>query len=111
MSQPNKRLTNFTKFNDDWLKKEQYKNWLTKIDNYNANCRICNSTFSIKYKGLNDIKTHFEGKKHKDNETIQNKNQVINSFFVNKKTKEENNITAAEVSLVYHSIQHHNSYM
>ncbi len=40
----------------------------------NARCTVCNSDFSVAHGGINDCRTHVEGRRHKDN-FERNKNQ------------------------------------
>lgn len=110
---PAKKFARKTKFNNDWIKMNKFKNWLCKVDgdNYSAYCKICPKQFAIHSKGINDITSHAEGKKHIQNELIHKKNEVINSYFVTQATHEENIIAAAELSMVYHSVMHHHSYL
>lgn len=61
---PAKKLSRKTKFNNDWIKIDKFKNWLCKVDgdNYSAYCKICPKQFTIHSKGINDIISHAEGK-------------------------------------------------
>ena len=100
MSLLNKRVARFTHFNDDWLENPKYQKWLSKcsIDKFYAKCGLCNSRFTIKYKGESEIITHMEGKNHQDNQRLRNKNEAIKSFFVKTASKEEVIISTAEIS-------------
>ena len=54
------------RFQSNWLKKEEYKEWLLKdpTNIHNARCGICRKTFSIAYMGEHGLKSHSVGKKH-----------------------------------------------
>ena len=38
-----------TSFEDDWLMDNNFKSWISKIDNdaFSARCKICNKTISV----------------------------------------------------------------
>ena len=113
MSLSNKKVARFTNFNNEWLKNPKYEKWLSKcsIGEFYAKCGLCNSRFTIKYRGESELITHLEGKNHQENQRLRNKNEAIKSFFVKKASKEEDIISTAEISHVYHSIMHHHSYL
>ena len=107
----NKKVKRFCSFNDKWLIEDQFKSWLIKVDEENAKCCLCESKFSIKHKGIGDVNKHMQSDKHKDIIKARNQNEIINQFLITKETKEENQIIAAEIAFVYHSVMHHHSYL
>ena len=107
----NKKVKRFSSFNDKWLIEDQFKSWLIKVDEENAKCCLCESKFSIKHNGIGDVTKHMQSDKHKDIIKARNQNEIINQFLITKETKEENQIIAAEITFVYHSVMHHHSYL
>ena len=53
-----------SRFNIDWLSREEHKDWLLpeESDNEMARCKICKKTFSLSNMGENAVKSHVEGK-------------------------------------------------
>ena len=103
MCTPNKRAARSTRFNDDQLK--DVKNWLIKSDQFNGRCIVCNQNILIQWNDEYVLQKHSNTDKHKKNVNIPTKNSMINSFFAKQSSKEEDLISACEVSLVYHQIQ------
>jgi hypothetical protein len=81
-----------------------------KIDEFTANCTLCNKNFTIKYEGYLKIKKHLETNEHKTNSKAKAKQNAINNFFVKKDSNEENKVISTEVAFTYHSIRHNHSY-
>ena len=73
-----------------------------KNDEGSAFCTVCNSEFSIKYGGLNDITKHVGGQKHKNLSKQKASMPPLNSFFkTDKKSNDkETDVIAAEVAMV-----------
>ncbi|GFN78517.1 Zinc finger bed domain-containing protein 5 [Plakobranchus ocellatus] len=67
-----------------------------------AFCEVCNSEFSIKSGGKNDIVRHIAGIKHSDRMKQESGTSKINSFFVqsSEKSKPNHDVIRAEVMLV-----------
>jgi hypothetical protein len=108
---PKKKNRYFVTFKNEWLKNSLCKDWIQKLDDYSALCSYCNTNFSIKYEGFHAIETHSNCEKHKKSINLINKNNLIEKFMLKKNSKEEEKVTAAEISLIYHSISHHHSYL
>ncbi len=61
---------------------------------------MCKSDFSIEYEGFRAIENHSKSDKQKKS-LVFSKNDTINQLLYVKNTKEEDNVTAAEISFVY----------
>jgi hypothetical protein len=57
-------------FNPEWLQLEEFKQWLRKTDDFNANCVCCKSSFSIKSDGIYSINRHMNGLNHKKSSQV-----------------------------------------
>ena len=80
------------KFNDNWLKLEEFKPWLEKSKNAKlALCNLCHQTFDISNMGISAIKSHARGKKHADKMMMRNPSSTL--YFV-KSTDKETNTTS-----------------
>ncbi len=62
----NKKVKRLCNFNDNWLTNEKYKEFLEKIDENTANCKLCNVSFTVKYDGVYSINSHSKSDKHKN---------------------------------------------
>ena len=72
-----------------------------KNDDGSAFCTVCNSEFSIKYGGLNDVMKHIGGQKHNNLSKQKASMPSLNSFFTPKKNNDkETDVIAAEVAMV-----------
>ena len=54
------------KFQDIWLKDEQFANWLGKKDNRTARCNICHLDIDISNLEKTGLTRHQSGRKHKE---------------------------------------------
>ena len=97
-------------FNDNWLTNEKYKQFLEKIDENTANCKLCNVSFTVKYLGVYSINSHSKSDKHKNALIGKRLTNPINNFFITKETSEEKRLIASEIAMIYHNIQHNLSY-
>ncbi|KAK6195888.1 hypothetical protein SNE40_001223 [Patella caerulea] len=97
------------KFNSTWLSKYT---WLNKVhgDDKKALCTLCNKSFTITHGGESDVKKHAQGVQHAKCQRDTNQNSVMSSFLTTQNSKSFDDITAAEVSQVYHAVQHEQSY-
>ena len=78
-------MAHSTRFNKDWLLKEQYKSWLTPVpqDNTKAKCKLCIKTFSLSNMGEVAVRSHASGKKHMAAVCLTGKwNQLVISFHI-----------------------------
>ena len=56
-----------TFFNDDWLKHPDFKESIKKdTDTKKAYCKYCKKYFALSKMGIQDLKSHTNGKKHQD---------------------------------------------
>ena len=46
-----KKKKYYCSFNDEWLKEDDFKDWLGKKNELEAECKICQQTLSVKYEG------------------------------------------------------------
>ena len=79
-----------TKFNQEWLSKEEYKRWLMPVpeDMTKAKCRLCSKTFLLSNMGEIAIKSHASGKKHKTTVTHAYGIGPVSDFFKFKKDQQ-----------------------
>ena len=55
-----------TYFSNDWLKHKDYKDWIVKTnDSKIARCHLCTKTISLSNMGVQALKSHMKGEKHK----------------------------------------------
>ena len=68
-----------TSFQDDWLMDNNFKSWISKIENddFSARCKICNKTISIAGQGVKALESHHKSMKHKNHLPEKNQNLVI----------------------------------
>ncbi len=97
-------------FNDNWLKNEKFKDFLSKIDDKTATCRLCNVSFTVKYDGIDSIESHSKSNKRKNWIVSKKVTEPINNFFVKKSTCEQNKVIASQITIIYHNIRHNLSY-
>jgi hypothetical protein len=62
-------------FQDEWLKKDEYRQWLTrdKLSNTRAQCFLCAKVIDVSTMGASALRSHMEGKKHSDKLTVKMK--------------------------------------
>ena len=106
----NKKQKRWTKFQDNWLKNDEFKQWLIKKDEFSAKCGYCDINFSVKYEGLKAVTDHLKTNNHKTNEKSLKSSQTMTAFVTKTNSKEEEEIRIAEVCLTYHTVYHHLSY-
>lgn len=74
-----------TSYSKTWEKDDRFKEWIAESkrpDKANrAVCRWCNSDFSIKHGGVNDVIKHAKAKKHTDFETARKKVPSVQTLF------------------------------
>ena len=102
-----KRRKYYCTFNDAW--KSSF-DWLQKKSEYEAECRDCRQTFSIKFEGIGAVNVHANSAKHQRLEKQRRQNAVLTSFFRKPNSKEDDLITAAEITATFHGVKHHLSY-
>lgn len=108
---PKKKVKRFCTFNDDWLKDENFKSWLMKDSDEYTKCKICQVHFTIKHDGVSAVKQYLNSIKHKDMNTQQKQNQLLDNFIENKNTPENESLLPYENFLSYIiRSKHHYSY-
>ena len=99
-------------FREDWLKDSEFNYWLSRDDKSteSARCKICCCSFSVKTDGLTAVRKHATGDKHKRNCQSQKMSTTLKHFFSTPNCLEQEQITAAELAMTFHGVQHHHSY-
>ncbi|CAI9716786.1 Hypothetical predicted protein [Octopus vulgaris] len=77
---------------------------------FEANCGVCNCTLSIEHGGKSDVRQHLERAKHKSSTASTLKETGKINFLIKKNTDEESKIIAAEVTMAFHIVHHHQSF-
>lgn len=100
-----------TKFNNGWLKVDEYKLWLKKINEYTASCHTCNINFTVKHEGEKAIKDHKKTKTHLRKWNASTESQSISLYCVDPNPiTTDYKETVIELAKVYHNVKHHLSY-
>ena len=105
---PKKKAKRYCVFRPEW--KDDGLFWLTKVDDFTANCTVCRQSFSVKYEGKSAVTTHAKSSKHRNSVASQKQSKAISTFFVKKNTIEENQVVLSELVSTYHGVVHHHSY-
>ena len=61
--------------------KEEGMSWLSKVDDFTANCTLCRQSFSVKYNGKFAVSCHAKSQKHKRNIILQIETTTLTAFF------------------------------
>jgi hypothetical protein len=110
MSSPKKKKLYWTRFQDNWLEKSDFKEWLVKRDEFTAGCRYCNINLTVKYNGIAALNDHNETKSHKTKTCSAKMSQSINAFVSTINKQQTDWVTVSELCLTYHTINHYLSY-
>ena len=104
---PPKRLSRFTE------KLQNEFTFLKKVhsdNDYDVFCTICSSPFSVSHGGRSDITDHLKTKKHKTAKNAASFSSV-RTFFNNLKADDTSlKLAAKELTFVYHTISHNQSF-
>lgn len=73
-------------------------------------CTVCDCYISIKYKGAFDIDTHIKSNKHKNQLLTVSKTRKIDTIFQSASSQSKTKESAAEATLAFHTVKHHQSY-
>jgi predicted nucleic acid-binding Zn finger protein len=87
--------------------------FLKKVRNdndYNVYCTICSSSFSVSHGGRSDITDHLKTNKHKTAKQAGTFSSVSNYFTPLKADDNALKLAAKEVTFVYHTISHSQSF-
>uniref|UniRef100_H2ZSI9 Uncharacterized protein n=1 Tax=Latimeria chalumnae TaxID=7897 RepID=H2ZSI9_LATCH len=97
-------------YNAEW--ETQFK-WIVpdRENSTNAKCKQCIAAFTVKWDGAKAVKSHEKSTSHQQKTKIVTQNAVLDKFTVRSGSSEEDKVTLAEVVNVFHSIQHHHSYL
>lgn len=106
---PKKKAKRYCVFNSDWLAEESLS-WLSKVDDFTANCTVCQQSFSVKYDGKSAVSSHAKSTKHKNAIAVQKQNKTLSAFFVKTNSEEEHRVILAELVSTYHGVIHHHSF-
>lgn len=71
-------------------------------------CIICSCNLSIAHKGKKDIEEHIKTEKHNKKLKEHGNTSKLDNFLMT--TNQSKMIKAAEVTLAYHTVKHHQSY-
>jgi len=108
---PKKSKKRYCTFQDIWLKNNEYKDWLRKVDDFRVKCTTCLTEFTIKYEGVTAINAHLNSKTHSSKVNAIKMSSALKSFINNNDSKESDSIALSEICLTYHTINHHLSYL
>ncbi|GAA6102742.1 uncharacterized protein LOC113746684 [Tachysurus ichikawai] len=91
---------------------EESNTWLESVSSneYQSNCTICRRVFSVAHGCLSDVRQHASGEQHSRNARAQRNQSTVAQFFIPQSSPEADSVTAAELTLVYHTVKHNLSY-
>ncbi|CAI6351384.1 unnamed protein product [Macrosiphum euphorbiae] len=103
-----KRLCSFT----DKLQNEFPFIKKVKTDNnFDVQCTVCLSTFSVSHGGKTDITYHMKSNKHKIAQKAALTSGKVNNFFTPLKANDESlKLAAKEITLAFHTVMHNHSF-
>ena len=61
---PKRKKKYYCTFNDNWLKEDEFKNWLVRKNLLEGQCRLCQATLSVKFDGRGADLSHSVTAKH-----------------------------------------------
>ena len=97
-------------YNKDW---EDTYPWVKPVqgDSQRVFCNLCKSNFSISHGGEYDVKRHRECDSHKRRVAQKETSHSMETFLLKPKNDgHSDKVTAAEITSVYHTVQHSQSY-
>lgn len=96
-------------YKKDW---ENEYLWLKQVegDSERAFCDLCKTSFSVGHGGEYDVKRHRATDIHKQRVTQKETSKSLDAFLRPKNDHIVDKVTAAEVTSVYHNVQHASSY-
>lgn len=95
-------------FTDDL--KTKYPCFDTGRDEYESKCLICKDYVKICYRGAGDIERHLQTEKHKKALRSVASTSKVETFFPPKFTPIDKKVQAAEATLAFHTVRHHQSF-
>lgn len=105
-----KKIKRLCRFRDLW--KTTYTCITAVTGNYHrAYCTLCRREFGIGHGGEGDIKIHISSESHKNADRAAKQSGMLSKFMIpSKDMAMQDEIIAAEISMVYHSVCHSHSY-
>lgn len=103
---PKRKCTFSDKYSKEW-------NFITKgkFDD-DVECKICRRMFSIAHGGRSDILQHINSQRHKLNiSSAAECSKIVDSYFLKPNTDIEAKVIEAEVTMTFHAIKHHQSFI
>jgi hypothetical protein len=97
-SKPKKYKYRKKKFDEDWLKIEEFQGWLEKIPNdiYKCRCSACNVIITY---GKSELHTHSKGTGHIKKVKFIKTNQQCKHYFVQKNEDQDKQVRNFEIRL------------
>ncbi|GBP55048.1 hypothetical protein EVAR_46344_1 [Eumeta japonica] len=105
MASSSKRQCTFTD-----ILRERYPLMKQGRESTEVYCTVCDCYISIKYKGAFDIDTHIKSNKHKNQLLTVSKTRKIDTIFQSASSQSKTKESAAEATLAFHTVKHHQSY-
>ena len=92
---------------------EKHSGFRKVRNDYEAECLVCKPAtyISAVHKGNGDLNTHLQSKKHRKAVRWAAASTKMTNYFVTVGSKCEDEITAAEGTLAFHSVNHHHSFL
>ena len=94
-------------FQDKWLTDPDYREWLTKKNDFSARCNVCNIDFFVKYEEVAAVKCHKNTANHRNKEKSMKMSQTMSLFVIKTNSKEKEQVIVSELCLTFHTINHH----
>ncbi|XP_030747812.1 uncharacterized protein LOC115876244 [Sitophilus oryzae] len=88
----------------------KYKLFVKGRNEEEAKCVPCDSFVSVGSKGAADLEKHISTEKHKKSLQASSSCMKLDNFFVQKNSSVDFKLKAAEGTLAYHTVSHHQSY-
>jgi hypothetical protein len=105
----NRQTKRLSEFNSDWKKKYE---WAVEIpsDKNRVKCIICNTTFSCGCMGISSLDQHANAISHKNAAKTASQNKIMRDFLTPVNSPEEDCVTVAELTQIFHTVKHNQSY-
>ena len=85
-----------SRFQDNWLRDNEFSDWLRKKDELTAVCEYCKTEFTIKYEGKTAINTHKNSKNHKIKSDSVKMSRNLTNFVTRIDAKQSNEVSISE---------------
>jgi hypothetical protein len=72
---------------------------------------VCRLSFGVKYDSVKAVRRHARTESHVSKVRANLRSSTVDSYFVKIETKEEQEVSCAELVLTYHGVKHHHSYL